>query len=349
MPTCRLGFAILISLVLTSASSVVAAASSTARFEVLQRWVFPGEGGWDYLTLDARGERLFVTRGSRVEVVDTKTGKLIGSIAGIKGVHGVALAPDLKRGFTSNGKGDSITVFDLDTLATIQEVAIPGHNPDAIIYEPVGKHLFTFNGKSKDVTVLDATTFAIVATLPVADKPEFAVDDGAGHIYFNIESEAGKISVLDTRTLKIRDTWTLPGCASPSGLSLDQAQRRLFSVCDDKIMVVTNADTGAQVARVGIGEGPDAVAYDAIRRLVLSSNGEGTLSIIQQVTADQYKLLETLKTQRGARTMAHDSLKGRTYLVSADFGPASAATAENPHPRSVPLRDTFTVLVVGKR
>ncbi len=345
----RLGFAILVSLGLTSASLVVAAVSPTAQWEILKRWVFPGEGGWDYLTLDARGERLFVTRGDRVEVVNTETGKLIGSIAGIKGVHGVALAPDLHRGFTSNGKGDSITVFDLDTLATIKEVAIPGHNPDAIVYEPVGKHLFTFNGKSKDVTVLNATTFALVATLPVADKPEFAVNDGVGHIYFNIESEAGKISVLDTRTLKIKDTWSLPGCASPSGLSLDQSRRRLFSVCDDKIMVVTNADTGAQVAKVPIGDGADAVAYDATRRLVLSSNGDGTLTIVQQVTADQYKVLETLKTQQGARTMAHDSVKGRTYLVTADLGSAPAATAENAHPRPVPIKDTFTVLVVGKR
>jgi len=166
-------------------------ASAPAKMTVLQKWTLGGEGGWDYIALDSSARRLFVSRATRVDVVATDSGKIVGTIPGTNGVHGIALAEDLKRGYTSNGKGDSITVFDLDSLKIIQEVKIPAHNPDAILYEPVGKHIFTFNGKSKDVTVLDAVKLTVIATLPVPDKPEFAVDDGAGRIYANIESEPG--------------------------------------------------------------------------------------------------------------------------------------------------------------
>ena len=226
---------------------------------------------------------------------------------------------------------------------------ISAHNPDAILYEPVGKHIFTFNGKSKDVTVLDAEQLTVIATLPVPDKPEFAVDDGAGQVYVNIESESGQMVVIDGRTLKIKATWDLPGCPSPSGLAIDKAAHRLFSVCDDKVMAITDAQTGKQVARVAIGEGPDAAAYDATRKLVFSSNGAGTLTVVKQDSADAYRVAETVKTQRGARTMALDPASGRVYLATADFGPPPAATAEQPHPRPVPVPESFTLLVVGTR
>ena len=244
----------------------------------MQRWKLGGAGGWDYLTLDSATHRLFISRATRVDVVDTQSGQVVGTIADTQGVHGIALAPDLHRGFTSNGKGDSITVFDLDSLKTIQEVKISAHNPDAILYEPSGKHVFTFNGKSKDVTVLDASTLAVVATIPVPDKPEFAVDDHAGQIFVNIESEPGQMVVIDSRKLAVKATWPLAGCDSPSGLAMDRVHHRLFSVCDDKVMAVTNAENGSGVARVPIGEGPDAAAFDEKRSLVLSSNGEGNLT-----------------------------------------------------------------------
>src|SRR5882672_7456359 len=326
--------------------------SSEPRFEVQQRWDVGGnvsgnDGWWDYLTLDASGQRLFVSRSSRVEVIDTTSGSVIGSIHNTRGVHGIALAPDLKRGFTSNGQADSLTVFDLQTLAVIQEVKIAGHHPDAILYEPTGKHVFAFNGKSKDVTVLDASKLSVIGTISVPDKPEFAVDDGAGRIYVNIESEPGQMVVIDSRTLKVIATWTLPGRASPSGLAIDKAAHRLFSVCDEKVMAITDAQTGKQIARATIGDGPDAAAFDAARKLVFSSNGQGTLTVVKQDSADAYRVAETVTTQRGARTMALDPSSGKVYLVTADFGPAPPATAEQPHPRPVPVAGTFTLLVVG--
>ncbi len=329
--------------------ALAADAGPTAEWSVLQRWKIGGPGGWDYLSLDAAGKRLFVSRGDHVDVLDTGSGKLIGTIPDTKGVHGIALAPDLKRGYTSNGRGDSVTVFDLDTLKVIQETPVPAHNPDAILYEPAGKHLFTFNGRSKDVTVFDASTMALVATLPVPDKPEFAVTDGAGRVYLNIESEAGQMVVINAAVPAIEATWALPGCASPSGLAIDRRHRRLFSVCDANVMAVTDADSGRQVARVRIGEGPDAAAYDATRGLAWSSNGEGTLTAVRQDSADRYSVAATIPTQKGARTMALDEAAGRVYLVTAEFGPAPAPTPEQPHPRPSLIPDTFTVLVVGRR
>jgi YVTN family beta-propeller protein len=320
------------------------AAAATA--EVARRWTLGGAGGWDYLMLDPATHRLFISRATRVDVVDTRSGQIVGAVADTQGVHGIALAPDLHRGFTSNGRADSITVFDLESLKSIREVKLSAHNPDAILYEPSGKHVFTFNGKSKDVTVLDASTLAVVATLPVPDKPEFAVDDHAGEIFVNIESEPGQMVVIDSRTLAVKATWPLPGCNSPSGLAMDRAHRRLFSVCDDKVMAVTNADNGASVARVPIGEGPDAAAFDEKRGLVLSSNGEGNLTFVRQESPDHYRILSTVRTQRGARTMALDSAGGKVYLVTADLAPTPAPTPEQPHPRPTPVPETFTVLVV---
>lgn len=325
-----------------------APAPADSMMQVLQRWKLGGDGGWDYLTVDA-AHRLFISRGTRVDVVNTDSGTVLGSIADTQGVHGIALAADLRRGFTSNGRADSVTVFDLDTLKTLQEVKVPAHNPDAILYEPLGRHIFTFNGKSKDVTVIDAQTLAIVATLPVLDKPEFAVDDGAGRIYVNIESEPGQMVVIDSRKLAVETTWPLDDCNSPTGLAIDRMHHRLFSVCDGKIMAVTNARNGHAVARVPIGEGPDAAAYDAKRGLVFSSNGEGTLTVVRQNSADRYSVVATVPTQRGARTMALAPGSGTIYLVTADFGPAPAATVDQPHPRPQPIPGSFTILVVGSR
>jgi DNA-binding beta-propeller fold protein YncE len=327
--------------------SGVQSATADASFSVVQRWKLGGAGGWDYLTLDAAGDRLFVSRGTHVDVVNTQSGKIVGTIPNTNGVHGIALAEDLHRGYTSNGRADSVTMFDLGTLKTIKEAQIPAHNPDAILYEPFGRHVWTFNGRSKDVTVLDADSLAVVRTLAVPDKPEFAVDDGEGRIFVNIESEAGQLVVLDSRQLTIRATWMLPGCASPSGLAIDKAHHRLFSVCDKKVMAVTDSVSGRQIAKLTIGDAPDAAAYDVRRGLVFSSNGEGTLTIFHQETPDRYQIAQSVTTQRGARTMALDSSSGKVYLVSADFDAPPAPRPEQPHPRPIPTPETFTVLAVG--
>lgn len=323
------------------------AVDAASALHVTQQWPVGGSGGWDYLTLNASGTKLFVSRGTRVDVIDTQTGKVTGSIANTNGVHGIALDEAGNRGYTSNGRADTVTSFELSTLKPIKEAPVSGHNPDAIVFDPASKHVFTFNGRSKDVSVLDATDLKVLATLPVPDKPEFAVSDGEGRIFVNIESEMGQMVVIDSHTLAVKATWPLPGCASPSGLALDKVHHRLFSVCDGKVMVVTDAQSGKQVAKVAIGEGPDAVAYDPMGARVFSSNGEGTLTVVHQDSADHYGAPETVTTRRGARTMAMDPASGLVYLVTADFGPAPAATAEQPHPRPAPLPESFTVMVVG--
>jgi DNA-binding beta-propeller fold protein YncE len=328
---------------------IAAGAADSAKLEVLQRWKLGGEGGWDYLLADPAKERVFISRGTRVDVISSESGKLVGSIPDTQGVHGIALAKGLNRGYTSNGRANSVTVFDLDTLKVIQETKIPGRNPDAILYEPTAKHVFTFNGASKDVTVLDGASMGVVATIPVPDKPEFAANDGRGQIFVNIESEPGQIVVIDTAKLAVKATWPLPGCNSPSGIALDDTHHRLFSVCDGKVMAVTDTVSGKQVALVPIGEHPDAAAYDEKRGIVYSSNGEGTLTVIRQDSADHYSVADTVSTQRGARTMALDGKTGKIFLVTADFGPAPAATAEQPRPRPTLVADSFVVLVVGKR
>jgi YVTN family beta-propeller protein len=323
-------------------------AADSEKMQVLQHWKLGGEGGWDYLVADPAEARLFISRATRVDVVSTESGKLLGSIPNTQGVHGIALAKALNRGYTSNGRANSVTVFDLDSLKVIQETKIPGGNPDAILYEPAGKHVFTFNGASKDVSVLDGSSLAVIATIPVPDKPEFAADDGRGQIFVNIESERGQIAVIDTQKLAVKSIWPVPGCNSPTGMAIDRTRHRLFSVCDGKVMAVTDAVSGKQVALVPIGEHPDAAAYDEKRAIVYSSNGEGTLSVIHQDSADHYSVTDTVPTQRGARTLALDGKTGKVYLVTADFGPAAPATAAQPRPRPALIADSFVVLVVGK-
>ncbi len=327
----------------------VVKAAPPAKLEVLHTWKVGGEGGWDYLTFDTATKRLFVSRATRVDVISVDTGTVVGSIADTRGVHGIAIANDLRRGFTSNGRGNSITAFDLDSLHVIQQIEIPARNPDAILYDRLGQHVFTFNGASKDVTVIDANTFGVAGRITVPDKPEFAVDDGGGQIFVNIESAPGLMVVIDSKTLAVKATWPLSGCDSPSGLAIDRSHHRLFSVCDGKVMTVTDSQSGRSVASVVIGEHPDAAAYDQRRGLVYSSNGDGTLTVIHQDTPDHYTVVQTLATKLGARTMALDPDTGKVYLVTADMTLAVPATDAEPAPRPTPIPGSFAILVVGAR
>jgi DNA-binding beta-propeller fold protein YncE len=317
-----------------------------APLQLVEQWRLGGSGGWDLLAVDTERQRLFITRGDRVEVVDTRSGQVIGTIAGTNGVHGVALAPDLRRGYTSNGKANSVTLFDLETLKVIAEAPIPGVNPDVILYISSSRQLLTFNGHSNDATVLDPRTLEVLATVSLPGKPELAVDDGAGHVFVNIESDPGQLARIDLKSLTVSATWPLPGCDGPTGLAFDAAHHRLFSACDRKVMAVTDALDGHAVARIAIGEHPDGAGFDAVRQLVLSPNGEGTLTVTHEDTPDIFTVVQTLETQRGARTMVLDQSSSRIYLVTADYGPVPAATAEQPHPRPPVLPDTFRVLVV---
>jgi DNA-binding beta-propeller fold protein YncE len=337
----------LLIMALTPLPAAAAPPPADPGYALVGSWQLGGSGGWDYLTIDSPRHRLFVTRADRVEVVDVGSGKVIGTILGTAGVHGVALAPELSRGFTSNGRANSVTVFNYASLAVERELPVPGENPDALLFEPTTQRLFLFNGRSHDATVVDARSLAVLARLPLPDKPEFAVADGAGLVFVNIESEQGQLVAIDAAKLVITATWPLPGCGSPSGLALDRVHKRLFSVCDGRTLAVTDAASGRALARLAIGEHPDAADYDSDHGLVFSSNGDGTLTIIRQLSANDYAEPITLPTQRGARTMAFDPATRKVYLATAEFGPTPPASADRPRPRPEPVPGSFTVLIAA--
>lgn len=318
-------------------------ASAQGPYHVIAQWKIGGEGGWDYLTADATAHRLYITHGPRVEVLDSDSGKAIGAITGLQGTHGVALDAAGKYGYISDGRANAVVVFDRSTLKTVASIPA-GTNPDGIVYEPVTKTIWAFNGRSTNVTVIDTKTQKVVATIPLPGKPEFPEADGKGNIYDNIEDK-NEIVRLDAKAQKVTAEW--PACESPSGLAIDRTSRHLFSVCDGKKMAVIDANTGKVLATPTIGEGPDAAAFDAKNRLAFSSNGEGTMTVVDASKAD-FPVIQSLTTQRGARTMTFDSANGRAYLTTAQFGPRPAPTAQMPHPRPAVLPGSFTVLVVGR-
>jgi len=302
-----------------------------------------GDGGWDYLATDAPGQRIFITHGNHVIVLDTKTDSVIGSLDSA-GAHGVAFAPDLNRGFISNGASGQVTIFDLKTLKAIQSVKV-GNNPDAICYEPVTKHVFAFNGRSHTVSVLDPATGQVVGEFPVPGKPEFAQVDGRGFVYDNIEDK-GLVLKIDASKLAIVEQWPLPAGSEPSGLAIDAAHHRLFSACGGKKLHVLDSETGKIVATLPIGNGVDAAAFDPVNSRIFASCGDGTLTVIKEKSPDQYSIEAQVKTEPGARTMAFDSATQTAYLSCAAFGPPPVPTAEHPHPRPTPLPNSFKILVV---
>jgi YVTN family beta-propeller protein len=321
-------------------------ASAQTPYSVLAKWTVGGEGGWDYLAVDPAAPHLFLTHGTRVEVVDTGSGKTIGSIADLKGTHGVVFDGENKYGYISDGRANEVVVFDRKTFAKVGSIPA-GTNPDGMVFDANSKTVWAFNGRSNNATVIDAATQKVVATIPLPGKPEFPVSDEAGFVYVNIEDQ-NEVVKLDVAEKKAVATWPLTGLESPSGQAIDVAGHRLFAVCGGKKMAVTDAMTGKRLATPEIGDGPDAAGYDAKNNVVFSSNGDGTLTVID-AGKPGYPVLQTVATEPRARTMAFDPANGRVYLVTAKFGPAPAATAENPHPRPAVLPGMFTVLVVGKK
>lgn len=319
--------------------------SQAQTYHVSDHWKIGGEGGWDYLLSDDAAHRLYVTRGPRVEVVDTTTGKPIGAITGMKSTHGVALNPDGKTGYISDGAGNAIIVFDRGTLA-ITATASAGTNPDGITYEPVTKTVWAFNGRSKDVSVMDAASHRIVATIPLPGKPEFPQADGKGDVFVNIEDK-NVIVKLDAKTNKSVTSWALTGCDSPSGMAIDHAGHRLFSVCDGKKMAVSDFAAGKLIGLASIGDSPDAAFFDPKTRLAFSSNGEGTLSIVD-TSKPGFPTIQTVTTVKGARTMAYDASTGKAFLSAAQYGPAPAPTTAAPHPRPTVLPGSFEIIVVSR-
>ena len=314
-------------------------------YHVARTIAIGGEGPWDYLTYDAPRHRLFLSHATQVEVVDAESGTVTGRIPGTPGVHGIALARELGRGFVSGGRDSSVTIFDLRTLAVTGRVRVPGRNPDAILYDSTSRRVFTFNGGSADATALDAVTGRVVGTIALEGKPEFAVADGRGGVLVNIE-DRGEIVRLDAAALAVRARWPLAGCEEPTGLALDRRHARLFSTCGNGRMVVVDARAGHVVASLPIGAGVDGSAFDPATGLAFASNGEGTITVVHEESPDSFRVLGSVPTRRGARTMTLDPLTHRLYTVTAAFGPPPAPTAEQPHPRPSIVPGSFTLLVL---
>ncbi len=335
-----------------AAASILIAATAAAQaapggYHLARTITLGGEGGWDYLTVDPAAHRLYVSHATRVQVIDTDANAVVGEIPGTEGVHGIALAPELGRGFTSNGRAGTVTVFDIKTLAVLDTVKVTGENPDAIAYEPTTRRVFTFNGRSSNATAIDAATAKVVGTLPLGGKPEFAVADGKGRMYVNIEDK-GALVAFDARALTVTANWPLAPCEEPSGLAIDREHRRLFAGCGNKLMAVVDGDSGRVLATLPIGAGVDADAFDPATGYAFASTGEGTLAVVHEDSPEKFTLVGNVPTKRGARTMALDPATHRIYLATAQFGPPPSPTPERPRPRPSILAGTFEVLVLER-
>jgi DNA-binding beta-propeller fold protein YncE len=327
--------------------AAVALAAAGPGYHVVTTYKVGGDGGWDYLTADSDARRVYISRGTHVAVIDADSGKSVGDIPDTQGVHGIALAADLGRGFTSNGREGTVSIFDIKTLATSSKVKV-GDNPDAILYDPATKRVFTFNGRSQDSTAIDGATGKVLGTIKLDGKPEFAASDAKGEIFVNIEDKS-ELVAIDPSKLEVKAKWPLAPCTEPSGLAIDRKNRRLFVGCDNKMMAVVDADTGKVLATPAIGEGVDATAFDAETGLAFASCGaDGVLTVVKEESPEKFVVAENVTTQKGARTMALDAKTHNVFVVTAQFGPRPAPTADNPRPRPAIVPDSFVALVVGK-
>jgi len=325
------------------ASTLALAAGSG--YHVVTTYKIGGDGGWDYLTADSDARRLYISRATHVMVLDADSGKSVGDIPDTPGVHGIALAPELGRGFTSNGREGTVSIFDIKTLAVSNKVKV-GENPDAILYDPATKRVFTFNGRSQDSSAIDAASGKVLATIKLDGKPEFAASDAKGEVFVNIEDKS-ELVAIDPDKMEVKAKWPLAPCEEPSGLSIDRKNRRLFVGCGNKMMAVVDADSGKVLATPPIGDGVDATTFDPETGLAFASCGEGVLTVVKEDSPGKFSA-ENVPTQQGARTLALDSKTHNVFVVTAKFGPPPAATTDNPHPRRSIMPDSFVVLVVGK-
>ena len=303
-----------------------------------------GDGGWDYLNVDEVNGRIFVSHGTVAQAIDIKTGKLVGTIPNTIGIHGIAIANDLNKGFTSNGRDSSVTIFNLKTFEIITKINVTGRNPDAILYDPFSHKVFTFNGGGNNSTVIDANENKVIGTIALDGKPEFPVTDGKGKIYVNIEDKS-VINVINSVTLKVEKHWPIAPGEEPSGLALDNQTHRLFSVCANKFMVVTDAETGKIITTLPIGDRCDGVAFDPEKKRAYASNGEGSITVVQEDNGNSFKVLETVLTQPGAKTIAIDKNTHHLYLTTAEYETAPSATNRRPpvKPNSFVILDFETL------
>jgi len=317
------------------------AESAAGDYRVVKTIAVGGDEGWDYVGVDSASRRVYISHGSHVVVLDADTGKVVGDIPETQGVHGIAFAPDAGRGFTSNGRANTVTVFDLKTLKTETTVKA-GTNPDAIIYDPATKRVFTMNGRSQDTTAINVADDTVAGTLALGGKPEFAVADGKGNIYVNIEDKSELVR-FDSKTLKVLNRWPMAPCQEPSGLAADWKSHRLFAGCDNKMMAVINADDGKVVATVPIGEGVDANAFDPETNLAFASTGDGNLTVAHEEAPDKYTVVATVPTKKSARTMGLDLKTHDIFLPAAEFDPPAPGER-----RGKMKPGSFVVLVVAR-
>jgi hypothetical protein len=320
--------------------------SGGSGYHLVKKVKLGGAGGWDYLTVDSATHRVFISRGTHVIVVDPEQEKIVGDIPDTQGVHGIALAAEFNKGFTSNGSPGTSTIFDMTTLKTIGQ-AKTDKDSDAIIYDSSSKRVFSFNGDSSNATAIDAATGKVAGTIALGGGPEFGAADGKGHVFVNLEDKS-KLVRIDSKTLKIENTWPLAPCESPSGLAIDAEHEILVVGCHNKLMTFVDGNTGKVIGTVPIGQGVDANRFDPGTGFAFASCGDGTLTVAHEDAPDKFSLVEKITTQRGARTMALDRSNHNVYLVTAEYGPTPAATTENPHPRPPTVPDTFTLLVFGR-
>lgn len=317
-------------------------------YKVLDKVKIGGEGGWDYLNADPVTGMVYISRGNHVQVMSMEKKEVVADIPNTIGVHGIALAHEFGKGYISDGRDTSVTVFDLKEFKTLRVIKIKGMNPDAIIYDDFSKRVFTFNGRSSDATAIDAATDSVVGTVPLEGKPEFAQSDGKGNIYVNIEDKR-TITGFDAKTLKVLKTWSIAPGEEASGLAIDRQHHLLFSVASNKKMIVSDYEAGKVVADVPIGEGPDAAGFDPELQLAFSSNGrEGTLTIVHEDAPDKFTVVDNVKTQMSARTMSLNPKTHTIYLSAAEFGKAPEPTTENPRPRPQMVPGSFTIVIVGR-
>lgn len=333
-------------LVLFVSASTPAQTTVPPAYRLVKSVKLGGTGGWDYLTVDQDTHRVFISRGTHVIVVDPDQGKIIGDIPDTQGVHGIALAKEFNRGYTTNGRTQNSTIFDMTTLKVIGE-AKTDKDPDAVIYDPASKRVFSFNGDGNSATVIDAASGKVDGTIALGGGPEFGASDGKGFVFVNLEDKSSLVKI-DSKTLKVLDTWPLAPCESPSGLAIDAEHEILVVGCHNKLMAFVDGNSGKVLGTVPIGQGVDANRFDPGTGYAFASCGDGTLTIAHEDSPGKFVLVETIQTKRGARTMALDRSNHNVYLVTAEFGPAPAATKDNPRPRPPILPDTFTLLVYAK-
>jgi YVTN family beta-propeller protein len=293
-------------------------AQTVSSFKIVNKIHLDGDEKWDYLFSDDLNSRLYISHGSIVQVVDEAIGKLVGTITGLNGVHGIAIAPTLDKGYISSGKDSSVTVFNTNSLQVLTKITVTGKGPDAVMFDSFSRKVFVFNGKTNNATVIDAATDKILATIPLDGKPESSVSDGRGKVYVNLEDKSS-IAVINPTTCKVEHLWPISPGEEPTGLALDNVTHRLFSVCSNKIMVVVDAESGKIITTLPIGEKCDGVAFDQNSKFVYSSNGDKTMTVVKEGADDKFSVIENVSTHEGARTITINKMTHHVYISAGEF------------------------------